>query len=158
MKLYHFTGWLGLIGRAGFDAMKAAPFDGTADLRDLAAPGTILNTDCIKPMQDEMWPGLAPCVWLTDNPLMALGCSSYADWRLGVVIPSADRRLVKWTKIFRKMYGCHLRDAVEDDSLIRDGEGFYVYFGEVRRITTIGRVDKSQHESFVDRPETSAAA
>lgn len=151
MKLYHLTGWHALIGQAGCAAMRAAIHsaadDADVDVNEFAEPGSILAEGCIKPMRDRLWGhDLPPCVWLSRNPNMKLDCSSYSDLRLTVVVPSADRQLLNWTKLYRKTFGVAFeiderkaRGKANADLLLREADRWYVYFGlEGRRRVMIG--------------------
>jgi hypothetical protein len=149
MRLCHLTGYPALIGQAGCDALRAAMLADAVELdaNQFAEPGSIL-ADGLKPQQDRRWPGLPPCVWLSSNPNMRLDCSSRSELRLTVVVPSADRQLLKWTKLYRKTFGVAFemderkaRGKANADSLLREADRWYVYFGVIRRITAIEEVD-----------------
>jgi hypothetical protein len=158
MKLYHFTGLQALIGEAGMAVIQP----GIVDLATVAAPGSIV-TDGIKPQRENGYDGvlrspLPPCVWLTTDPnLESRFCrygSSYTNIRLTVVIPSTDRRLVYWPKYFRRYargelghnHSLSLEELVSTfpEDIQRTMATFYVYFGEITRITDIYKRERSE--------------
>jgi hypothetical protein len=157
MRLYHFTGLRALIGDAGLDAIQP----GNVDLRTVAAPGSII-ADGLKPFRKDDYDHvlrspLPPCVWLTSDPDMVkdgLNFSSFADYRITVLIPSIDPRLVHWPKYFRKHGQCTWSEAMRQADVLeavrRASATFYVYFGRIARITQITHSLVSAEE---DHPE-----
>ena len=134
MLLYHFTGLRALVGVDGLAAMVS--HGGDCDASDFAAPGSIL-ADGIRPSKDDSYNGalrspLPPCVWLTDNPAMMDGFSSFSDHRISVVVPSSQR-LVRWPEYWRK----HARGDASDgllavpDAMRREADRFDVFFGKI---------------------------
>jgi hypothetical protein len=144
MRLYHFTGLRALIGDAGLDAIRP----GDVDLRTVAAPGSII-ADGLKPSRKDDYDGalrspLPPCVWLTSDPDMVkdgLHFSSFADYRITVLIPSIDPRLVHRPKYFRKHGQCTWPEAMQQvdalEAVRRASTAFYIYFGEITRVTQV---------------------
>jgi hypothetical protein len=112
MILYHFTALARLIGEDGLSELHKAWDVGAPEAINaaaFAAPGSILKSG-IKPMQDMDWPTLGLCVWLTTNPDMSNdfvtgNALDRGNWRVTVVIPSTDRRLVYLPKYFSKRTG-----------------------------------------------------
>jgi hypothetical protein len=102
MRLYHFTNTLALVGFHNVDGMTMG------DLHDKASPNSIMKAG-LRPYHNDSDPEYYPeCVWLTTNPEMSsrclngLGHSDHGRWRLTVVIPESDRRLVHIPKFHRK--------------------------------------------------------
>jgi hypothetical protein len=139
MRLYHFTSLRALVGDVRLPL-------GKVDLRTVAAPGSII-ADGLKPCKESGYDHrlrspLPSCVWLTSDPdaghktHMGNHFSKYIDFRVTVIIPSNDRRLVHWPKYFRKHAGCALPEAAQNVTAT-----FYVYFGELTRIVGISRAE-----------------
>jgi hypothetical protein len=136
MILYHFTGLGALIGAEGCAALEVGK---EVDLFDLAAPGSILRAGLIARKYDD-WDGalrsaLPPCVWLSDNSDMPAGFSSFHDFRVSLMIPSGDRRLVHWPKYFRK-HAWNYDDVLsalwsEPDFVRIEAACFYAFFGDI---------------------------
>ena len=149
MRLYHFTGLRALIGEAGLAVIQ----QGVIDLATVAAPGSII-ADGLKPSKEDGYDGLLrsplpPCVWLTSDPDLGLKThmgdhfSKHTNFRITVLIPSIDRRLVHWPKYFRKHGQCTWPEAMRQSGLPeaaqRVTETFYAYFGEIARIIAVSR-------------------
>jgi hypothetical protein len=146
MKLYHFTGLKALIG----DAATAAIQPGVIDLAAIAAPGSVI-ADGLKPNREEGYDGvlrspLPPCVWLTTDPDMGgivLHFSSFADFRITVLIPRSDRRLVPWLEYFRDHGRCTWLEAMPQVGITQaaqhTAESFYVYFGKITHFVEVTR-------------------
>jgi hypothetical protein len=149
LRLYHFTGLRALIG----DAAAAAIQPGVTDLATVAAPGSII-VDGLKPGREDGYDGvlrspLPPCVWLTTDPDMGgivLHFSSFADFRLTVLIPRTDQRLVHWLKYFRDHGRCTWLEAMPQVGITQaaqdTAETFYVYFGKITRFAEVTRTTK----------------
>jgi hypothetical protein len=155
MRLYHFTGWCALIGEGKLAELQP----GEVDLRTIAAPGSIM-ADGIKPCKEDGYDHvlrspLPPCVWLTSDPDMGhkdhMGnhFSKYSYLRITVLITSLDPRLVHWPKYFRKHGQYTLREAMRlsdaAEAVKLASEDFYIYFGEITRITAVSRVEDKAH-------------
>jgi hypothetical protein len=151
LKLYHFTGLRALIGEAGLAVIQP----GEVNLMTIAAPGSIMSAG-LKPYREDGYDGvlrspLPPCVWLTSDPdmdlqaIMGFHFSKYADFRVNVLIPSTDRRLTHWPQYFRKHGQCTLSEAMRKADLPegarRTTTTFYAYFGKIKRITAVSRVE-----------------
>jgi hypothetical protein len=153
MKLYHFTGLRALIG----DAATAVIRPGIIDLATVAAPGSVI-ADGLKPRREEGYDGvlsspLPPCVWLTTDPDMGgigLHFSSFADFRITVIIPSTDRRLVPWLEYFRDHGRCTWVEAVRQvgisEATQHTAESFYVYFGGITHIAEVTRTGTTEKD------------
>ena len=136
MRLYHFTGLRRLLGDEGFAAWSAALDEGDVlSAIPYATPGSILKGG-LKPFRSDDLDGalrspLPACVWLSSDPAMPQGYSTWNGWRLTVVVSSSDRKLVHWPKYFRKheIY----RDALlaVPEAQRRVSESFYAYFGPI---------------------------
>jgi hypothetical protein len=74
-----------------------------------------------------------PAVFLNGNYL------DHGNWRLTVVIPSTDRRLVYWPKYMRRA----IFEMQTSEWLRREADRFFCYFGEVTR-DRIRAVDHSE--------------
>jgi hypothetical protein len=111
MILYHFTALAHLIGEEGLVKARAASSSEGIDCGAFAAAGSILKSG-LMPHQcgdyDRLLGEPMPaCVWLTTNPDMSAlflngNYLDHGNWRVTVVIPSTDRRLVPWTKYLRR--------------------------------------------------------
>jgi hypothetical protein len=143
MRLYHFTGLRALVGDAGLAVIRP----GVIDLATVAAPDSIIAAG-LKPFRSADYDRflsspLPPCVWLTNDPDMAPIFSSFKGFRVTVLIPSIDRRLVHWPKYFLRHAGRTWRETIQasdlPDAEQRTTESFYVYFGEITRIAAVER-------------------
>ena len=147
MILYHYTALAHLIGKDGFADLKRAWDTGAPEAVNgaaFAAPGSILKAE-LRPHnngENDMPLGgpTPPHVWLTTNPDMSNdfvtgNTLDRGNWRITVVIPSADRRLVYWPKYFSKRTGGDYVISSEDRAhayrLAREATGFYLYFGAI---------------------------
>jgi hypothetical protein len=132
MRLYHFTNLPVLIGDSAALAWRASGKE-EVDL-GLAEPGSILSSGLRPNRTDDydhvLRAPLAPCMWLSSDPEMSGDFSTRQGVRLSVVIPSADRGLVLWSKFLRK------HGAVEVALGGREGLAaaqFWLYFGTITR-------------------------
>jgi hypothetical protein len=77
---------------------------------------------------------LPACVWLSTDPAMSGDFSTRQGLRLSVVIPSTDRRLVRWSKFCRK-HGVEVVEVVAevfaDERFRRAAAHFWLYFGTI---------------------------
>jgi hypothetical protein len=155
MRLYHFTGLRALIGDAGLAVITP----GYIDLRTVAAPGSII-VDGLKPCTTDDYDHvlrspLPPCVWLTSDPDMDdndLHFSSFTGYRITVLIPSIDPRLVHWPKYFNKHGRCTWSKSmqyVDSPEVKHASANFYLYFGRIAHITQIthSRVSVEEDQS-----------
>jgi hypothetical protein len=142
MRLYHYTALAHLIGEDGLSEVRKAWDLGAPDAVNggaFAAPGSILNAG-LSPNQcgdyDSLLAEPMPaCVWLTTNPDMCAVFLNgkyldHGNWRVTVVIPSTDRRLVHWPKYMRRRAFFEMQMS---EWMRREAEGFFCYFGEVAR-------------------------
>lgn len=142
MKLYHFTRLAAIVGDDGMDVIKRRVGE-DVDLVSIASPGSILAAG-LQPRKTEDYDGalrapLPPCVWLTADPDMPPGYSSWGDFRLSCLIPSLDRRLSLWPTYLRKHKVDPVVSLVLADPQFEAVERFYVYFGVIRRIVAVER-------------------
>jgi hypothetical protein len=162
MRLYHFTNLLPMIGMDA-DTWDALPSDEEIDLCDIATPSSILNAGlrpCRNGDYDHLMPAPLPeCVWLTSNPDMPSVFTSgprRGDWRVTVVIPESDRRLISWRRYWRKKTGndfiLNLADEEYGEMINREVSAFFVYFGSIARDRIREFVD------FTGREDTKMAA
>ena len=111
MILYHFTGrWLReQILRDGLKSVRSSGLD-----HALRSP-------------------LSPCVWLTTDPEMPDGHSSFNGLRITVDIPSDDQRLQHWPTYWREQAKDEFKNTIIDDVIPSDPpiELFYCYFGTI---------------------------
>jgi hypothetical protein len=75
---------------------------------------------------------LAACVWLTTDPEMPDGHSSYRGLRITVDIPSNDEQLKHWPTYLREQALDEFKDSI-DEVIASDPPQsfFYCYFGRV---------------------------
>jgi hypothetical protein len=159
MILYHYTALVHLLGEAGLNELRKTEIgDEGFEGSDFATPDSILKGG-IRPHNSGDYDALLgepmrDCVWLTTNPDMSAVFlnSNYMDhgeWRVTVVIPSTDRRLVFWPKYFSRRTGREYVVSSEDRShayrCAREAAGFYVYFGAIPpgRFRAIDQVDRA---------------
>ena len=139
MRLYHFTQLECVIGNSGLATVAARikANGGHADApltREDAAPGSIWHSGLLPHLDEDQRLAFRspspPLVWLTANPAMPAGYSSYRGVRLTLIIPSADRRLKPWERYVRQ----HARNYELWRSiappLLCEAERWYVYFGQ----------------------------
>ena len=142
MRLYYYTALAHLIGEDGLTELRKAWDLGAPDAVNgaaFAAPGSILKAG-LSPNQGGDYDQLLtepmpPCVWLTTNPDMSAVFLNgeyldHGNWRVTVVIPSTDRRLVHWPKYMRRRARFEMRMS---GWIRREAEGCFCYFGEVAR-------------------------
>ena len=135
MKLYHFTSFYALrnVGPEGILAVGLKPGPN---------PETSFDFMLRSPMP--------ACIWLTSNPDMPKGMSSYYEARVAVVISSTDRRLVHWHRYARKhaVEGGweHYQSSLA--KVTREFERWYVYFDAIplERIADIDYAATSHNE------------
>jgi hypothetical protein len=114
MILYHFT------ARWARDSI----------LRDGLQPGRRSDLDhaLLSPLQ--------PCVWLTTDPKMPDGHSSYNDLRITVDIPSDDHQLQLWPTYWREQAKDERKDTIDNliasDHSFEPTRFFYCYFGTIK--------------------------
>ena len=132
-----------------------------------ATPGSILVAG-ILPAKSDDYDGalrspLPPCVWLSSDSDMSDDFCTRHGFRISVVIPTADPRLVHWPKYIRKhdagivgaQAGADIPAFVQ-----RAAARFYVYFGPVAldRFRAIDRVAERFHYSAELRERLDAEA
>ncbi len=150
MILYHYTALSHLLGEDVVSALRKGEIGWPID-DDMAAPGSILKAG-LSPNQcgdyDSLLAEPMPaCVWLTTNPDMSAvflngNYLDHGNWRVTVVIPSTDRRLVHWPKYMRRRAFFEMQIS---EWMRREAEGFFCYFGEVARdrIRAVGHSDRA---------------
>jgi hypothetical protein len=126
MILYHFTSLynLGNVGPENILAVGLKPFP-------------------VHDYPEDIQAKIPEAVWLTSNPEHTVASmSSYDEVRLTVVIPSTDKRLVRWYKWVRK-HCPHLVEIMEKTSRENNlgAEGWYLYLGPV----PLGRIRAVEH-------------
>jgi hypothetical protein len=148
VRLYHFTGLWPLVGTTGLAALKA---DHTRDPLVVAESGAILKAG-LRPQSDRLQDGkVPPCIWLTTDANMPLGFSSNSDFRIEVVIPDSDRRLMQYAAYLRKQQskaeGIFKAEVVRHEGRIRL-EDWWLYFGRVepRRFRSIEHVKEREED------------
>lgn len=127
VTLYHFTGLRQVLGEDGFDRVRAVC---AVDVMPFATPGSILASG-LKPHlgADEAAIGICrPCVWLTSDPDMPRGFNRWTGCRVSVEIPAKDRRLCRWTGLFRG-----------ETPMQAEADRFYIYWGKIplRRLVAV---------------------
>jgi hypothetical protein len=112
-------------------------------------PGAIWHSG-LKPSPDDegaysrlLRAPLAPVVWLTRNPEIAPGHSSFRQLRLTVTIPSTDRRLKNWEDYVRR-HACDYDYYLATPRPSREADHWFVYFGTIppHRITGLDFIER----------------